>query len=69
MEQSRIESLLEALANQVVAISYAVGIYVLLGLTPVQGLGITLVFSVLGLVRVYIIRRIVIWWRRRREDG
>ncbi len=66
MGQSKFNSILEAAANQVVAISYAVLIYMYLGWTPAQGLALTLVFSVVGFVRSYVIRRIAEFIERNR---
>ena len=59
MGQSRTESLLEATANSIVAMAYAILFYwYIFGFTFAEGLGTTLFFAVAGFIRVFIIRRI-----------
>ena len=68
--QSRTESLLEALANQVVGMSYAVLFYWLIfDFTMAEGIGTTALFSVAGLTRVYLIRRAAIALRHKRDKA
>ncbi len=68
MEQSKSESLLEAIVNSVIAISYAVAFYwYIFGFTFIEGLSTTLLFSVVGLIRVYIIRRVFIFRTKKRK--
>jgi hypothetical protein len=69
MGQSRTESLIEAAFNQCVGIAYAILIYTILGWTWQKGLSVTLIFSCLGLLRVFGIRRLFVWWKRNKEDG
>jgi len=69
MGQSRTESLLESLANQVVGISYAIVLYwYVFDFSVAEGFATTIVFSILGVIRVYVIRRIA-EWRRKRKEG
>ena len=59
MGQSRTESLLEATANSIVAMAYAVLFYwYIFGFTFVEGISTTVFFAVAGFIRVFIIRRI-----------
>ena len=67
MGQSKFDSFLEALANTIVAMTYAVAIYMYFGWTLWQGLSLTAVFAGLGLVRVFTIRRIAEWMSRRKK--
>ena len=71
MMQTKWGSLRESGINQIVAVSYALAFYwYLFGFTLAQGLSTTLFFSVAGLIRVYVIRRITEWFDRRRDkDG
>jgi hypothetical protein len=67
MGQSRTESLIEALLNQTVGMGYAILFYwYMFGFTVVQGLSTTAFFVCAGLVRVFLIRRGFVWWKRRK---
>ena len=67
MAQTKTASFIEALTNQVVGVSYAVALYwFVFDFSVVQGLSTTIVFSILGLTRVFVIRRIVEWRQRRK---
>jgi len=61
MGQSKLNSVLEASVNTVVAMSYAVIIYMLVGFSALEGLGFTTIFAILGFVRVFVIRRLFEW--------
>ena len=70
MGQSKSESLLEASVNSIVAMGYAVLIYtVWYDWTPMEGLQLTVIFAVLGLVRVFIIRRIAEFISNKRDGA
>lgn len=70
MEQSRIESLLEAVANQAVGMSYAILFYwFLFDFTIIEGLSTTAFFSVAGLTRVYFIRRGAVYLSNKRNKA
>jgi hypothetical protein len=65
--QSKFESLLEALANQAVGVSYALFFYwYMFGFTLLEGLGTTGFFVVAGLVRIFLVRRIFEYARSKR---
>ena len=68
--QSRAESLLEATANSIVAMSYAVLFYwYIFGFTIAEGLSTTVFFAVAGFIRVYWIRRVAEWLRHKRDTA
>ena len=64
MGQSKLKSLLEAGTNTVVAMSYAVLLYMWVGFTPLEGLGFTAIFAVAGVIRAFVVRRLFEWWDR-----
>jgi hypothetical protein len=67
MDQSRLESLLEAVVNQCVGMGYAIIFYYLaFGFSVWQGFATTAFFACAGLVRVFLIRRAAIALRNRR---
>jgi hypothetical protein len=68
MGQSRTESLLETICNEVVGITYAICIYMWLGLGWEAILGLPLLFAALGSTRIFLIRR-AFEWRRRSKYG
>lgn len=67
MGQSRTESIVEAIINQTIGMTYAVIFYwFTFGFTVIEGLSTTGFFVIAGLLRVFLVRRGFEWWRRTR---
>lgn len=66
-DQSRVESFVEACANQ--SVSVLTGTFVIswmMGESPTQTVGVAAILSGLAVCRIYIIRRLSIWLRRKK---
>jgi hypothetical protein len=75
MSQTKSGSLGEALSNTGSAIVLSLLSYQFLGpaigwdVTYADNLIVTGYFTVLSFMRIYVIRRVTLWWRQRRKDA